>query len=317
MEQPPGFVDPSQPTLVCKLHKALYGISVQSTAQGFFLFQQKYASELLLKAGMTNCKPCATPTSAKPSLPATDSLPFSQPFLFRSRVGALQYLTITHPGISYAVNQACQHMHALTVAHFSAVKRILRYIKGSLSRGLLFAPGFFHLTAYSDSNWAGDATDRHSTSGYCVFLGSNLISWSSKKQSTVSRSSTEAEYRSLAHTAAELTWLQMLLADFHIPQPSPPVLWCDNMSALSLATNPVFHSRSKHIEVDCHFIREKVARRQFFLKYVPSLDQLADIFTKSLSTARFSFLTSKLRVGLPPLNLRGHDKAEVQEVHQV
>ncbi|XP_028052879.1 uncharacterized protein LOC114257322 [Camellia sinensis] len=289
------------------------GISVQSTAQGFFLSQQKYALELLLKAGMTTCKPCATPTSAKPSLPAADSLPFSQPFLFRSLVGALQYLTITRPEISYAVNQACQHMHAPTVAHFSAVKRILRYIKGSLSHGLLFAPGSFHLTAYSDSNWAWDATDCRSTSGYCVFLGSNLISWSSKKQSTVSRSSTEAEYRSLAHTAAELTWLQMLFADFHIPQPSPPVLWCDNMSALALAANPVFHSRSKHIEVDCHFIREKVARRQFFLKYVPSLDQLADIFTKSLSTARFSFLTSKLRVGLPPLNLRGHDKEEVQE----
>ncbi|XP_028125088.1 uncharacterized protein LOC114322022 [Camellia sinensis] len=325
MEQPPGFVDPSQPILVYKLHKALYslkqapwawystfssfllskgflqshcdsslfihftsssitflliyvndilliisnqsylaslstpmhnafsmkelgdisyflGISVQSSAQGFFLSQQKYALELLLKDGMTTCKPYATPTSAKPSLTNVDSLPFSQPFLYRSLVGALQYLTITRPELSYVVNQACQHMNAPTVAHFSAVKRILQYIKGSISHGLLFTPGSFHLIAYSDSNWTGVATDRHSTFGYYVFLGSNLISWSSKKQSTVSRSLTEAEYRSLAHTIAELTWLQMLLADFHIPQPSPHVLWYDNMSALSLAANPVFHS---------------------------------------------------------------------------
>ncbi|XP_028082419.1 uncharacterized protein LOC114283747 [Camellia sinensis] len=204
------------------------GISVQSSSYGFFLSQTKYATDILDKAGMKDCKPCATPVSLKSHLLSTNSQPFYQPFLYRSIVDALQYLTITRPELSYAVNQACQFMHFPTVGHFSAVKHILRYIKGTLLHGLHFTPSDFQLQAYCDSNWEGDHSDRCSTSRYCIFLGSNLISWSSKKQSTVSRSSTEAEYRSLAHTAAELTWLQILLADFAIPQPSLLVLWCDN-----------------------------------------------------------------------------------------
>ncbi|XP_028071844.1 uncharacterized protein LOC114274171 [Camellia sinensis] len=151
-------------------------------------------------------------------------LPSSKHSIGCNIVGALQYLTITRPELSYAVNQACQFMHSPTVGHFSSVKRILRYVKGTLAHGLHFTPSHFGLQAYSDSNWAGDPADRRSTSGYCVYLGNNLVSWSSKKQSTVSRSSTEAEYRSLAHTAAELTWLQMLLVDFSIPHTSPPIL---------------------------------------------------------------------------------------------
>ena len=146
-------------------------------------------------------------------------------------------------------------------------------------------------------------------------MGTNLISWSSKKKSTVSRSSTEAEYRSLAHTAAELTWLQMLLVDFSIPRTSPPILWCDNLSSISLATNPVFHSRSKHIEVDCHFVRNKVAAHQLILKYVPTTDQLADTFTKPLSTSRFSYLTRKLMVSPSPMRLIGDDREETSTDH--
>ncbi|CAL5322875.1 unnamed protein product [Camellia sinensis] len=284
------------------------GISVTSSSLGFFLSQHKYASELLVKAGMVACKPCATPVSSKPSSSAADVLPCSNPFLYRSLIGGLQYLTITRPELAYAVNQACQFMHSPSNANFSAVKRILRYVKGTLSHGLTFSPSSFQLQAFTDSNWAGDPLDRRSTSGYCIFLGSNLISWSSKKQATVSRSSTEAEYRALAHTAAEVTWLQMLLTEFAISLPSPPIIWCDNQSALSLAANPVFHSRSKHIEVDCHFVREKVAAHQLVLRYIPTLDQLADVFTKPLSTSRFQFLTTKLLVSPPPIRLWGDDR---------
>lgn len=229
-------------------------ISVQPTLTGFCLSQHKYAADLLAKSGMIDCKPCATPISTKPPLSNNASLHCTQPFLCRSIAGALQYLTITRLELSFAVNQACQYMHSPTMGHFVAVKHIMRYVKGTFTNGLHFNYSSFTLIAYTDSNWASDPTDRRSTSGYCINLGSNLISWSSKKQSTVSRSSTEAEYRSLAHTAAEVTWLQMLLTDFSIPQSSPPVIWCDNQSALSLAANPVFHSRSKHIEVDCHFV---------------------------------------------------------------
>lgn len=135
-----------------------------------------------------------------------------------------------------------------------------------------------------------------------------MISWSAKKQTTVSRSSTEAEYQSLAQTAAELSWLQMLLQELHVPVLTP-VLWCDNTSTLALATNPVFHARSKHIEVDCHYIRDRVASKAISLHYVPTSDQLADIFTKSLPISRFQFLKHKLLVIPSPIRLRGNDKS--------
>ncbi|XP_028098528.1 uncharacterized protein LOC114298197 [Camellia sinensis] len=200
------------------------GVSIKDCGDSYFLSQHKYASNILLKAGMANCKPCHSPSSVKPSLSSDSHIPFRQPELYRSIVGALQYLTITRPDLSLSVNQACQHMHAPTVRHFASVKRLLRFIQGTLTHGLTFSPSSFDLQAFSDSNWAGDVLDRRSTSGYCVYLGSNLISWSAKKQPTVSRSSTEAEYRSLAHTTAELTWLQMLLRELQLPSSVAPIL---------------------------------------------------------------------------------------------
>ncbi|XP_028124565.1 uncharacterized protein LOC114321596 [Camellia sinensis] len=160
---------------------------------GFFLSQQKYAGELLLKASMVDCKPSSTPMALKSSFDPASEFPFSDASLCHSLVGGLQYLTITRPDIALAVNHACQHMHSLSVAHFAVVKRILRYVKGSLSQGPFFTPGPFILYTYTNFNWAGDCVDRKSTSGFCVFLGPNLISSSAKKKATVSRSSTEAE----------------------------------------------------------------------------------------------------------------------------
>ncbi|XP_028108194.1 uncharacterized protein LOC114307033 [Camellia sinensis] len=180
------------------------GISITTTAAGYVLSQTKYAQDILQKAGLADCKPCSSLISIKPTPPPNAAQSFSDPALYRSLVGALQYLTITRPDISFAVNQSCQHMHSPTVGHFAAVKRLLRFVKGTLTHGLSYSPSSFDVHAFSDSNWAGDLLDRKSTSGYCIFLGSNLVSWSAKKQPTVSRSSTEAEYRSLAHTAAEI-----------------------------------------------------------------------------------------------------------------
>ncbi|XP_028076389.1 uncharacterized protein LOC114278518 [Camellia sinensis] len=196
------------------------GISIQALSHGYFLSQTKYATELFHKAGLTDCKPCSTPltvkTSYSPFSSSSDELPFSNPSLYMSIVGGLQYLTITRPDLALVVNQACQHMHLPTNADFQAVKRLLRYVKGTLHHGLHFTAGPLSLHAFFDSNWAGDGVDRKSTSSYCVYLGSNLISWSAKKQPIVSRSSTEAEYRALANATAELTWLQQLLKDTHI-----------------------------------------------------------------------------------------------------
>ncbi|XP_058219670.1 uncharacterized mitochondrial protein AtMg00810-like [Rhododendron vialii] len=190
------------------------GIAVQSCAKGLFLSQSKYAREILHKAGLADCKPCISPSVIKPTSSSVSSAPFAFLVLFRSIVGALQYLTITRPDLAFAVNQAYQHMHFPTVGDFAAVKRLLRYLKGTIDHGLIYQPSSFELHAFSDSDWGGDCSALKSSSSYCVYLGDNLISWSAKKQTTVSRSSTGAEYRSLAHTAAELSWLQCFFVTF-------------------------------------------------------------------------------------------------------
>ncbi|KAM1013289.1 hypothetical protein ACFX2C_043432 [Malus domestica] len=279
------------------------GIEVHRSAKGLFLHQSKYALDLLKKSDMLGVKPCSTPVgSAK--LDHSGS-PLSDPSFYRSTVGALQYLTWTRPDLAFAVNQVCQHMHSPRTVHLQAVKRILRYLKGTLHFGLWLTKGPQYLTAWSDADWAGCPVDRRSTSGYCVFLGPNLISWSAKKQCIVARSSTEAEYRSLAHTAAELSWVCQVLQDLSFPLLKTPAIFCDNKSAIALAFNPVFHARTKHVEIDYHYIREKVLCGKVSVHHVASLLQIADIFTKSLPSDRFAELASKLSVRPPPFTLRG------------
>ncbi|KAM1830529.1 hypothetical protein ACFX13_020749 [Malus domestica] len=282
------------------------GLEIQRSSTGLFLHQTKYLLDLLGKTNMAGAKPCCTPLGS-------NKLDHSGPFLsnpteYRSIVGGLQYLTWTRPDISFAVNQICQFMHAPRDQHMQAAKRILRYLKGTISEGLWFRKGAPNLTAFSDADWAGCLFDRRSTSGYNIFLGSNLISWSAKKQATVARSSTEAEYRSLAHTATELTWICKIFRDLGFPLSQTPTLWCDNISAISLASNPVFHARTKHVEIDYHYIRELVLANLIKVHFVCSQDQLADIHTKSLSKSRFTALKSKLPLGsstAPKLSLRG------------
>ncbi len=181
-----------------------------------------------------------------------------------------------------------------------AAKRILRYLRGTLHCGLLFQPGSLSLQAYVDADWAGDPLDRRSTSGYVVFLGSTPITWVSKKQCTVSRFSIEAEYRSLASATAEVFWIRMVLKDLGIFIPDPPLLWCDNLYALAFASNPVFHARTKHIEVDYHFVREKVVCRDVVVKFISTTDQLADILTKGLPSSSFSRLRDNLLLPFKP-----------------
>jgi hypothetical protein len=226
-------------------------------------------------------------------------------------VGALQYCTLTRPDIAYSVNQLCQHLHHPTSVHWSAAKRVLRFLKDTADHGLRFSKTNMHLHAFCDSDWAGCPDDRRSTSGFAVFLGNCLLSWSAKKQPVVSRSSTEAEYRSIAIATAELYWLRMLFCELHIPLRTAPVIWCDNVSALALASNPVYHARTKHIEVDYQFVREKVLNRDVSLAFISTDDQIADIFTKGLSTARFHVLKSKLKVDSSPFTLRGDVKPTV------
>ena len=228
--------------------------------------------------------------SATDRITAVDGelLPSADATQYRSIVGGLQYLTITRPDISFAVNRVCQYLQAPRDTHWSAVKRILRYIRFTLSYGLHIRPNPSGIiSAYSDADWAGSPDDRRSTGGYAVFFGSTLIAWSARKQATVSRSSTEAEYKAVANATAEIIWVQSLLQELGISQSQSPILWCDNIGATYLSANPVFHARTKHIEVDYHFVRERVSQKQLQIKFISSKDQLADIFTKPLPLPQF------------------------------
>lgn len=184
-------------------------------------------------------------------------------------------------------------------SHWKAVKRVLRYLSGTINHGLLLQPSPLQtpitLTGFSDADWGSDPDDRKSTSGSCIYLGPNLISWWSKKQTLVARSSTEAEYRSLANTASEILWIQSLLTELKIPF-QVPVLYCDNLSTVSLSHNPVLHAKTKHMELDIFFLREKVISKSLIVQHLPAEDQIADLLTKPLSALRFLALRDKLRV---------------------
>jgi len=216
-------------------------------------------------------------------------------------MGALQYLTFIHPDICFAVNRVCQYMHAPTDSYWAAVKRILRYLQGTTSYGFHITWGTsFALHGFPNADWAGSIDDRKSTSGYLVFFGQTPISWKSGKQCTVAHSSTEAEYKALADGTAEVIWLQYLLTDLQVPFVSAPTIWCDNLGATYLSANPIFHARTKHVEVDYHFVRNRVAKKEIQIRFIPSRDQLADVFTKPLSVASFTAFRFKLRVDPSP-----------------
>jgi len=188
-------------------------------------------------------------------------------------------------------------MHDPREPHLAALKRILRYIRGTLHLGLELRPSSVEdITAYSDADWAGCPNTRKSTSGYAVFLGDNLISWSSKRQSTISRSSAEAEYRAVDNAVAEATWLRQLLLELHTPLRRATLVYCDNISAVYMSSNPVQHQRTKHIEIDLHFVRERVTLGHVKVLHVPTSSQYADIFTKGLPSTVFVEFRSSLNV---------------------
>ncbi|GJW70420.1 ribonuclease H-like domain-containing protein [Tanacetum coccineum] len=281
------------------------GISAQRSSSGLFLSQSKFAEEILERAHMQHCNPCRTPVDTESKL-GSDGDPVSDPTLYRSLAGALQYLTFTRPDISYAVQQVCLYMHDPRAPHFTALKRILRYVRGTLTFGLqIHASTTAQLTAYTDADWAGCPVTRRSTSGYCVFLGDNLLSWSAKRQVTLSRSSAEAEYRGVANVVAETAWIRNLLLELHAPLTTATLVYCDNVSVVYLTTNPVQHQRTKHIEIDIHFVRDYVASGQVRVLHIPSRFQYADIFTKGLPSALFCDFRSSLNVRRSPVLTAG------------
>ena len=251
---------------------------------------------------MEHCKPLPTPSLVSRSISSTDTPDDSH--LYHRIVGALQYLNFTRPNICYAVNQACRSMHSPQATDWARLKHLLHYLKGTVTHALQFSHASpVLLTSFNDADWAGNSFDRRSTSGFLIYLGHNLVSWSSKKQPTVARSSTEAEYKAITNTTSELLWITSLLRELRIPLPSP-TLWCDNIGATYLSVNLVFHARMKHIEIDFHFVHEQVASRRLHVGVISGKDQPADLLTKSLPKIHFLQLRSKLNLH-PALSLQG------------
>ncbi|GKA92938.1 ribonuclease H-like domain-containing protein [Tanacetum coccineum] len=276
------------------------GISADRTSTGLFLSQKKYALQLLERAHMVNCNPSQTPVDTESKL-GPEGVPVQDPTLYCSLAGGLQYLTFTRPDLSYAVQQIFLYMHDPREPHFASLKRILRYVRGTIDFGLqLYVSATTSLVGYTNIDWAGCPSTRMSTLGYCVFLGDNLLSWLAKRQHTLSRSSAEAEYRGVANVAAETAWLRNLLHELHSPLSIATLVYCDNVSAIYMSANPVQHQRTKHIKIDIHFVRDMVTAGQVRVLHVPSRYQYADIFTKGLPSALFEEFRSSLSVRPPP-----------------
>jgi hypothetical protein len=277
------------------------GIEVFHSSKGYYLSQSKYIHDLIARSGISDNRTAATPMDLHLQLRPTDGTPLEDPSRYRHIVGSLVYLTVTRPDIAHAVHILSQFVSAPTSVHFGHLLRVLRYLRGTSSQCLFYARDSpLHLYAYSDSTWASDPTDRCSVTGYCIFLGSSPLVWKSKKQSAVSRSSTEAELRALATTTAEIIWLRWLLADFGVSCDAPTPLLCDNTGAIQIANDPVKHELTKHIGVDAFFTRSHCHQKTIALQYVPSELQVADLFTKAQTREQHRLHMLKLNASHPP-----------------
>lgn len=266
------------------------GIEVVQNANGISLCQAGYAMKILDKAGMSECNPCQVPMEPRLKLYKSQEEKRVDPTRYRSLVGSLRYLINTRPDLAYSMGIVSRFMEEPTVSHMAAVKQILRYVKGSITLGCHYGrkgEGTPELVGFCDSDLAGDVNDRKSTSGAVFFLGSNLITWASLKQKTVAFSSCEAKYMSAATAACQGIWLSRLLAELQNKEAQCVKLKIDNMSAISLSKNPVYHDRSKHIQIRYHFIRNCVEEGSVAVEHVSTGNQLADLLTKPLARVKF------------------------------
>ena len=271
------------------------GLEVHSTTTGIFLHQHKYIQELIALAGLQEGRSVDTPLEVNVKYHCDEGDFLSNPFLYMQLVGSLNYLTITWPDISFVVQQVSQFIQAPTHLHLAVVRRIVRYLHGTSAQGLFFpVDSHIRLVAYSNADWASCSDTHHSITGWCMFLGNFLVSWKSKKQDRVSKSSTESEYRVMSSACYEIIWLRGLLGELGFPQVEPTPFHADNTSAIQITANPVFHERTKHIEVDCHSIREAYDACVISLLHICTTLQTADVFIKALSKHRHHFFIDKV-----------------------
>ena len=275
--------------------KYFLGIEVARSKHGIFLSQRKYILDLLTETRMLGCKPVDTPIEQNHKLFHCLDATSTDKGRYQRLVGKLIYLSHTRPDITYAVCVVSQFMHDPRKPHMDAVERILRYLKSAPGKSLLFTKhNHLKIEGYTDADWAGSADNRRSTSGYFTFVGGNLVTWRSKKQPVVARSSAEAEYRGMAFGVCELLWLKNLLRDLGVNSKDTMNLYCDNTSAIEITHNPVQHDRTKHVKVDRHFIKEKLEAGIIVFPFVKSENQLADILTKAVASQAFGDSLDKL-----------------------
>jgi hypothetical protein len=270
------------------------GLQIKQLMDDTFVSQTKYAKELIKKFGMTESNTSKTPMATNANLdsdPNGTSVDITQ---YRAMIGSLLYLTASRPDIMFAVCLCARYQANPKELHLKAVKRILKYVKGSLNLGLWYGKqSDLDLIGYADADFAGDRMDRKSTSGTCQFLGGSLVSWSSRKQTSVALSTTEAEYVAAGSCCTQILWMIQSLNDYEIRFRNVPIM-CDNTSAIMISKNPVLHSRTKHIEIRHHFIRDHIEKGEIELIHIDTKEQIADIFTKPLNTQQHNELRFKL-----------------------
>ena len=281
--------------------KYFIGLEVARGPEGIFVSQRKYTLDIVTECGLLGAKPSPTPTELNTKLVPADKTNshtlLTDPKPYRRLVGRLIYLTFTRPDLSYIIHILSQFMQKPLEAHWSAALRVVRYLKGTPDQGIMLkATCNMHISAYCDADWSSCPTTRRSLSAYVVFLGDSLISWRTKKQPTVSRSSAESEYRAMADTTCELKWLKKLTLMLGFTHDQPITLHCDSKSAIHIATNPVFHERTKHVENDCHTTRDAVKAKFLRLEHISTKEQPADLLTKALPTLTFQYLLFKLGI---------------------
>ncbi|RDX72248.1 hypothetical protein CR513_48290, partial [Mucuna pruriens] len=241
----------------------------------FLSIERKYAFDFLQETSMSNCMPVDSPMDPNMKLMVQHGEPYFDPKRYRRLVGKLIYLIITRPDISFVVGVVSSFMQAPCIDHWAVVLRILRYIKKTPGQGLLYEEkGDTHISGYCDADWVGSPIDRRSTTSFCISIGGNVVSWKSKNA--------EAEYRAMTSATCELIWVKQLIQELKFTDVQSMKLYCDNQAALHTASNPVFHEKTKHIEIDCHFVWEKLLAKEISIEFVNLSNQLADIFTKSL-----------------------------------
>jgi len=272
------------------------GLQVKQVKQGIFLSQAKYCRELLKKFNMENCKEASTPIATGCCLDVDETGVDVDQTKFRQLIGSLLYLAVSRPDIMFSVCLCFRFQAKPKESHYMTAKIILKYLKETTEVGLWYPSEVsLNLVGYFVYDFAGCKVDRKSTSGTCHLLGSSLISWNSKKQSCVALSTAEAEYIAAGSCCAQTLWIKHQLSDFGLNLSKIPLL-CDNTSAINLTKNSVQHSRTKHIEIRHHFIRDHIINGDCEIQFVDSENQLADLFTKPLNKERFNFLKNELGI---------------------